>query len=108
MFRRILAIALSRLRMTVTQTMHAFHSILSAMYTTSRPTIPLTTKYSHRNLETALVTLVQQNCKQHAPGLCNKVERFPWHSKEKNHLDDAENGDGQQESRSPEDYLCQT
>jgi hypothetical protein len=121
---RILAIALSRLRMTVAQTIVALESILNAMYANARTKLPLATKYSHSNLEAALVSMVQKYCKQHEQGLCNHEEKFQWRSTGMDTGEVYEDGDNSDESdvwqdryasqrrtfepHAPEYHLCQT
>ncbi|RMZ73131.1 patatin phospholipase a2-related [Pyrenophora seminiperda CCB06] len=75
---RILAIALSRLRMTVRETIAAFKPILHAMYANPRNFITLAPKYDHSNLEAALISMAQQYCKQHDQGLCSQLDKFQW------------------------------
>ncbi|KAF7672578.1 hypothetical protein GT037_009609 [Alternaria burnsii] len=74
----ILAIALSRLRMSVTQTIKAFESVLTAMYGSPAKLNPLATKYNHSGLEATLHWMVQQYCKQHDQESCNHEENFRW------------------------------
>jgi hypothetical protein len=76
----ILAIALSRLRMTVQETIAAFESILNAMYAKPRNVVPLATKYKHVGLETSLASIARKHCKQHESGLCSHEEDFQWRS----------------------------
>jgi len=75
---RILAIALSRLRMTVEETIDAFVIILDAMYGKPRNVVPLATKYSHSDLEAALASMTRKYCKQHECGLCDEDHHFWW------------------------------
>lgn len=130
---RILAIALSRLRMNVEQTIVAFESILNAMYANSRNVVPLATKYSHSDLEAALASMTRQHCKQHERGLCNQDHDFWWGTtgledlvseKELDDPDDSDDSDDANswttrrdpmesklrafELQSPEYQLCQT
>ncbi|KAF2488674.1 FabD/lysophospholipase-like protein, partial [Lophium mytilinum] len=83
----ILAIALSRLRMTVPETIGAFRRLVTAMFTNSRSAIPLATKYNHRPFENTLEEMVQFYCKQHRSGTCNRTEQFPWESAEDHDTD---------------------
>jgi hypothetical protein len=126
---RILAIALSRLRMTVRETITAFESILNAMYAHVRNLVPLATKYHHLYLQTRLVSMAQQYCKQHEPGLCNHEEKFRWRAPDdENHADGEDSDDSvvsndlniwrdrasrestlnMFELQTPEYHLCQT
>jgi len=116
----ILAIALSRLRMTVEETIFAFNLILNSMYANPRKVVPLTTKYSHSNLETALASMSRQHCKQHERGLCNQDHLFWYDITGTEHLgNDSDDSDGVNTSSSesairafvlqrPEYQLCQT
>ncbi|CAN9241938.1 unnamed protein product [Alternaria alternata] len=74
----VLAIALSRLRMTVAETISAFESILNAMYGGSQKVAPLATKYNHSDLEATLLSMAQRYCKQHERGTCNHEHKFRW------------------------------
>lgn len=111
---RILAIALGRLRMTFSETNLAFRSILTAMYGTTRSSIPLATKYNHHDLESALLYMIRRNCKQHERGLCNGLDKFSWCSTGMDPYygygaeDENEDESEGQERPAPESYLCQT
>jgi len=128
-FDRILAIALSRLRMTVGETIIAFESVLHAMYAVPRNKVPLATRYSHSNLELALASMARKYCKQHERGLCMQNHRFSWSSTDYEDLGDggdseeSENKDSfdtwrnrssldsklrASKRRTLEDQLCQT
>jgi hypothetical protein len=72
--------------MTVPETIDTFRELLTAMYTNLRSAIPLTTKYSHGAFEHALLHMIQKYCKQHKPGLCDRVEKFPWGSVEEHDI----------------------
>ena len=74
----ILAIALSRLRMTVSETVNMFTSLLNDMYGHIRGRLPLATKYHHLPLKHALNDVAKKHCKQHGPDLCSEGEKFRW------------------------------
>ena len=126
---RILAIALSRLRMTVKETIVAFESILDAMYAGPRNVVPLATRYSHSDLEAALASMNRKHCKQHERGLCNQDHPFRWGQEDYEDPWDEGNSDDSDDTeslkplrtrssmdsksyafelRTPEHQLCQT
>lgn len=74
----ILAIALSRLRMTVSETINMFTSLLNEMYGHIRGRLPLATKYHHLPLKHALNDVAKKHCKQHGLDLCSEGEKFRW------------------------------
>ena len=130
---RVLAIALSRLRMTVAETIAAFVSILNAMYGGSQKVAPLATKYNHSDLEATFLSMAQRYCKQHERGTCNHEHNFQWPltsivrvrdddeladqqvSNDSNSLNNRDNYmEGKQqvryhsETHSPKHHVCQT
>ncbi|KAI4619989.1 hypothetical protein J4E83_005223 [Alternaria metachromatica] len=74
----ILAIALSRLRMTVSETITAFDKILSEMYTHVRTRVTLVKKYHNIPMRKGLEAVAQQYCKQHELGQCSQEDKFRW------------------------------
>jgi hypothetical protein len=75
------------------------------MYTNVRSLIPLAAKYSHETFEEALLQMTQKYCKQHEPGHCASVHRFPWQPKKKPEKEVEEEEEAEEEA---EDPLCQT
>ena len=127
--RRTLAIALSRLRMTVRETTIALKAIFHAMYADPWTSAHVTIGNRASDVEAALKSMTRRHCKQHERGLCHHEfgESFKWRSIERDTCGDYKDGSEELEDsylwrgglskeseiltdelQTPEYQLCQT
>lgn len=72
----IIATALGRLRMTVSEALDLYRTVGDTLFGKKRSSIPLMTKYHHQPLEKAVRDIVKKRCHEHAD--CDGNDWFPW------------------------------
>ena len=72
----IIAIALGRLRMTVSEGLELYRTVGDTLFGKKRSSIPLMTKYHHQPLEKAVRDIVAKRCHEHEG--CDGNDWFPW------------------------------
>ena len=72
----IIATALGRLRMTVSEGLELYRTVGDTLFGKKRSSIPLMTKYHHEPLEKAVRDIVSKRCHEHAD--CDGNDWHPW------------------------------
>ncbi|KAH7060397.1 acyl transferase/acyl hydrolase/lysophospholipase [Macrophomina phaseolina] len=78
----LIATMLGRLRMSVPQCLELYRQVGDNLFGKRRSVLPLTTKYHHKPLESAVKEIVRRHCKTHPNGTCGGDDWYPWNVEE--------------------------
>ncbi|EKG09902.1 Patatin/Phospholipase A2-related protein [Macrophomina phaseolina MS6] len=78
----LIATMLGRLRMSVPQCLELYRQVGDNLFGKRRSVLPLTTKYHHKPLESAVKEIVRRHCKTHPNGTCDGDDWYPWNVEE--------------------------